>query len=198
MDDAALDALLERSAPSPSSEAVGTALQLARRTAVEQRRPSRSIRRRPLVAAAVVAGALVVCGAGTLTAYQLGIPPFQTIDPGSERIATPVPVEYTNSLGKQVRCQAFTEWEGLTSEQRATLNGLGQDAYWVGYGDRVLAEQGLQTASVLDQEQAVFDQVGEDLPRRADAALRAAHDTPGRGTYHGYAISCSPGGADGQ
>src|SRR4051794_26223715 len=103
MDDDALDALLERSAPSPSPQALDVALQLARRTAVEQRRPPRRIRRRPMLIAATAAGVLLVTGAGTLTAYQLGIPPFQTVDSGSERIATPVTIEYTNSLGKQVR-----------------------------------------------------------------------------------------------
>jgi len=196
MDDDALDALLERSAPSPSPQAIDAALQLARRTAVEQRRPARRSRRRPMLVAATAAGVLLVTGAGTLTAYQLGIPPFQSVDSGSGRIATPVLIEYTNSLGKQVRCQAFTEWEDLTAEQRTTLNALAQDPYWVGYGDRVLAEKGLKDAPVLDQEQAVFDQAAADLSGRADAALKAAGEYPA--THHGFAISCAPGGADGQ
>ena len=197
MNDDTLDDLLERSAPAPSPEAVCTALQLARRTAAEQRRPHRQHRRRPVIVA-FAAGALLLSGAGTLTAYQLSVPPFQGTDRGSERIATPIPVEYTNSLGRQVRCQAFTEWEDLTSQQRATLNALGQDPFWVGYGDRVLSSQGLQGGPVLDQEQAVFDAVAEDLPRRAAAALAAAEHSPSSAVYHGSAISCVPGGANGQ
>ena len=179
MDDDTLDDLLARTAPAPSPEAVNSALQLARRTAAEQRRPARRHGRLPVVIAAFAAGALLVSGAGTLTAYQLGIPPFQGTDPGSERIATPIPVEYTNSLGKQVRCQAFTEWEDLTEEQRATLNALGEDPFWVGYGDRILNSQEMQSASVLDQQQAVFDQVAEDLPRRHGGA-----DASGAGPEH--------------
>lgn len=197
VDDDTLDDLLERSAPVPSVEAVCTALQLARRTAAEQRQPQRRHRRWPVIAA-FTAGALLLSGAGTLTAYQLSVPPFQTTDPGSERIATPIPVEYTNSLGKQVRCQAFTEWEDLTSEQRATLNALGEDPFWVLYGDRVLTSQGLQDGPVLDQERAVFDRVFEDLPRRAAAVLAAAGQSPSPAVYHGSAISCVPGGANGQ
>jgi hypothetical protein len=198
VDDDTLDALLARTAPSPSPEAVNTALQLARWTATEERRPARRHDRRPLVIVAFAAGALLASGAGTLTAYQLGIPPFQGTDPGSERIATPIPVEYTNSLGKQVRCQAFTEWEDLTAEQRTTLTMLGEDPFWVGYGDRVLTSQQMQSAPVLDQEQAVFDQVFQDLPRRAAAALAAAGQSSSTAVYHGSAISCVPGGANGQ
>lgn len=197
MDDDTLDDLLARTAPAPSPEAVNSALQLARRTAAEQRRPPRWQRRRPVVIAAFAASALLVSGAGTLTAYQLGIPPFQGTDPGSERIATPIPVEYTNSLGKQVRCQAFTEWEDLTAEQRATLNALGEDPFWIGYGDRILISQEMQSTPVLDQQQAVFDQVAEDLPRRAAAALTQAGQYPSTAIYHGSAISCVPGGAKG-
>ena len=197
MNDDTLDDLLERSAPAPSPEAVCTALQLARRTAAEQRRPHRQHRRRPVIVA-FAAGALLLSGAGTLTAYQLSVPPFQGTDRGSERIATPIPVEYTNSLGKQVRCQAFTEWEDLTAEQRATLNALGEDPFWIGYGDRILISQEMQSTPVLDQQQAVFDQVAEDLPRRAAAALTQAGQYPSTAIYHGSAISCVPGGANGQ
>jgi len=196
VDDDTLDDLLARSATAPSPAAVDTAIQLARETATGQRRPSRRLRRRPLLIGAIAAGAVLLSAGGTLTAYQLGIPPFQSVDSGSERIATPVLIEYTNSLGKQVRCQAFTEWEDLTAEQRTTLNALAQDPYWVGYGDRVLAEKGLKDAPVLDQEQAVFDQAAADLSGRADAALKAAGEYPA--THHGFAISCAPGGADGQ
>jgi hypothetical protein len=96
VDDDTLDDLLARTAPSPSPEALNTALQLARWTATEERRPARRHDRRPLVIVAFAAGALLASGAGTLTAYQLGIPPFQGTDPGSKRIATPIPVEYTN------------------------------------------------------------------------------------------------------
>lgn len=196
MDLAALDALLEHSAPSPSPQAVDIAVQLARHTAEEQRRPRRWILRRPMLIAGVAAGVLLVSGAGMLKTYQLGIAPFQTTDPGSERISTPIRVEYRNSLGEEVRCQAFSEWVDLTEEQRATLNSLAQDPYWVGYGDRVLADQGLQDAPVLDQEQAVFDQAANDVTLRADTALKAAGQFPA--THHGFAISCAPGGADGQ
>jgi hypothetical protein len=198
VDDDTLDDLIARTAPAPSPEAVTTALQLARRTAAEQRRPRRSPRRRRVLIAAFAAGTLLVTGAGTLTSYQLGIPPFQGTDPGSERIATPIPVEYTNSLGRQVRCQAFTEWEDLTAQQRATLNTLGEDPFWVDYGDRVLAAQQLRSAPVLDQQQAVFDRVAEDLPRQAAASLAAAGQSPSTAIYHGSAISCVPGGANGQ
>ena len=110
-----------------------------------------------------------------------------------------MPVEYTNSLGKQGPLPGvLTEWEDLTEEQRATLNALGEDPFWVGYGDRILNSQEMQSASVLDQQQAVFDQVAEDLPRRGTAALTQAGQAPSTAVYHGSAISCVPGGANGQ
>lgn len=49
MDDDTLDDLLARTAPSPSPEALNTALQLARWTATEERRPARRHDRRALV-----------------------------------------------------------------------------------------------------------------------------------------------------
>lgn len=196
MDDDELDQLLASLAPTPSPASVETALLLAERTASSEHTARRDWGRRPVLAAAVAVGALLLAGAGTVTAYQLGIPPFQTTDAGSER-ATAVPVDYTNSLGKKVSCQAFTEWEHLTNGQRAVLARLPEDPYWSGYGDRVLAARQMTEASVLDQEQAVFDQAALDVRHRAEASL-ASNGGLSPAVYHGFSISCVPGGADGQ
>lgn len=196
MDDQALDRLLTGSAPSPSALAAETALLLARQVADAHRKPPPLWKRRPVVAAAVGAGAVLLVGAGTVKAYQLAIPPFQGLDSGTVR-AAPVEIDYTNSLGKQVRCQAFTEWEQLTDDQRTVLSRAAKDGYWTGYGDRVLAAQDLQGASVEDQEQAVFDQAASDVRQRAEAALGGSAGLP-TAVYHGISITCAPGGADGQ
>jgi hypothetical protein len=196
MDDEALDHLLQRAAPEPPPAAVETALLIARRTAEAQRRSRRPLSRRPVLAVALGAAALLLAGAGTVRAYQLGIAPFQSLDPGSERAAG-VPIDYTNSLGKKVTCQAFTEWEDLTSTQRTVLANLPDDPYWVGYGDRVLADRHLQDAPVLDQEKAVFDRATEDVRHRAEVAL-ASTTGLSPAAYHGFSITCAPGGADGQ
>lgn len=196
MDDEALDLLLQRAALEPPPAAVETALLIARRTAEVQRGSRRAWSRRPVMVVALGAAALVLAGAGTVTAYQLGIPPFQSLDAGSERAAA-VPIDYTNSLGKTVTCQAFTEWEDLTSTQRTVLASLGDDPYWVGYGDRVLSDRDLLDAPVLDQEKAVFDQATEDVRHRAEVAL-ASTTGLSPAVYHGFSITCAPGGADGQ
>jgi hypothetical protein len=196
MDDEALDRLLTGSAPAPSAPAVETALLLSRQVADAHRKPPPWWKRRPVLAAAVGAGAVLLVGAGTVKAYQLGIPPFQTLDPGTVR-AAPVEIDYTNSLGKQVRCQAFSEWEHLTDDQRTVLSRAAKDGYWTGYGGRVLAARGLQGASVEDQEQAVFDQAASDVRERAEAALARTTGLP-LAVYHGFSVTCAPGGADGQ
>jgi len=165
-------------------------------TATGQRRPARRLLRRPMLVLGLGAGAVLLAGAGTLTAYQLSLPPFQTTDPGSER-AAPVVLDYTNSLGKRVRCQAFSEWENLTDAQRTVLASLPDDPFWVGYGDRVLAEGGLKDAPVLDQEQAVFAHADQDIRQRAEAALTRTTGLD-RAVHHGFSASCAPGGADGQ
>jgi hypothetical protein len=196
MDDEALDALLSRSAAAPSLAAVDTARLIAQQTAKNQRRRAHRMLRRPVLVIGLGAGALFLAGAGTLTAYQLSLPPFQTTDPGSER-AAPVALDYTNSLGKRVRCLAFSEWENLTDAQRTVLASLPDDPFWVGYGDRVLAEEGLKNAPVLDQEQAVFTHADQDIQQRAEAALTSTTGLD-HAVQAGFSASCAPGGADGQ
>lgn len=84
MDDFHLDQVLRRSAPVPPDAAVDTALLVARQVqgVASGAEPLRRRRRPNGVAATAVAATLSLTGAGSLAAYQLGIPPFQTLEEG--------------------------------------------------------------------------------------------------------------------
>ncbi len=151
MDDADIDDLLRRSAPTPSTAAQDTAVLLARQSQgvhtaaapLGRVRPVR--RRRRWLVAGVAAGALTLTGAGTLTAYQLSISPFQTL--------------------------AFIEYRNLDAPQRAALDHVATSARWDGYGQRVLHALDLPGASSQTQNAAITDVVEQDLWRAAPTAI---------------------------
>lgn len=198
MDDEELDGSLARANPQVSEAARSTASLVARELAGGRFRGE--IRRHPVVFAAAVGAILALMGAGTLSAYQLGIPPFQTTDPGSVRIHPGVPVDYTNSLGHRIKCQAFMEFENITPAQEQHLEAIAEAPDWSDFGDRALARLAIPHASPAEQNEALFDAVTQDLWKQAHEAipdLVMMSDSPGP-TYHGTAMSCTePGGVDG-
>lgn len=210
MDDADLDDLLRQSAPTPSAAAKDTAVLLARQSRgahagaapPDRGRPVR--RHRRWLVAGVAAGALTLTGAGTLTAYQLSVPPFQTLERGVGRTATGIPVIYTNSLDRTVKCLAFIEYRNLNASQRAALNQVVTSARWDGYGQRALDALDLPDASPQTQNVAITGVVEQDLWQAAHTAIptmvfmqpRQDYDGP---VFNGYSMSCAnPGGVDGQ
>lgn len=204
MDETEFDELLRSGAPTPSTTADRTAVLLARQlqgvdagaTPLGQRHPRRSW---AVVAAA--AGALTLAGGGTITAYQLSIPPFQTLEDGVQRAQTGIPVTYTNSLNREVECLAFIEYRNLDDEQQNSIEQVAQDDRWDGYGQRVLDSLGIPDAAPEAQNVAITAVVREDL---RDAAQKAVpemvymQDSDGP-IYNGSSMSCAnPGGVDGR
>lgn len=204
MNDDELDELLRTMAPTPSARAQSTAVLVAR----EIRQPTRGVAalsgpktRRRVVVAAAAAAALALAGAGTLAAYQLSIPPFQTLEKGVARSHSGIPFVYTNSLGRRVECLAFIEYENLDQQQRAAIEKLSKSRRWDGYGQRVLAKIAMPKASPEEQNAAIVDVIHQDLWQAAHEVVPSmvymrVSDGP---VYHGSSTSCAgPGGVDGR
>lgn len=199
MNEQELDTLLQRSAPRPTDDAVRMARTMATQTK-GARRSRRPRRRMVLVAAGGVA--LLATGAGTITAYDLSIPPFVAKDADTVRIRPGIPVDYTNSLGRRVECLAFMDFKHLSASQQAELERIPSEPTWAGYGDRVLSRLDLPEPTTPEaQNQAIFEQVAEDLWQRAHQAVPdLAHMGDSDGPlFEASTLSCAgPGGVDGR
>lgn len=204
MTDPDLDDLLRQSAASPSEEARATSVELAREIrdevsgAFPLRRRRRSVGRTAIAAAAAV---VALTGAGTLAAYQLSIPPFQTLDDGVERARTGIPVDYVDSAGRAVECLAFIEYRNLSTDQRAAVETASRDSGWQGYGQRVLDDLDIPVASPEEQYDALSEVVHDDLWRAAREAVPGLvymSDSDGP-VFAGTSMSCTDlGGVDGR
>lgn len=118
VDDRELDSLLSVGRDHPPRAQMLTAVaDLVRAARVEAVASPRRPQRRRLLVGGIVAGAVVLTGGGTLTAAQLGMPPFQTLEPGVQRVQQPIAVNYVSVTGKDVRCQAFLEFRHLRHDQ---------------------------------------------------------------------------------
>lgn len=204
LNDDELDDLLRHSAITPSMDAGATAVELAGEVrdevagAVPIRRPRRTRWRIALVVAAAV---VVLSGAGTVAAYQLSVPPFQTLEEGVGRASTGIPVTYTNSLGREVECLAFIEYGNLTSDQRDAIEDASRSDEWDGYGQRVLNGLNMSDASPDRQNDAVSEAVHQHLweaARSAVPGMTYMRDSDGP-VFAGSSMSCTkPGGVDGR
>src|SRR5690625_70274 len=208
MNDVDLDDLLRKSAPEPSASAAELAVQLAQELrGADVLTPALKVRRRRrrnrVVAGAV--GTLLMTAGATVAAYQLSVPPFQTLPDGVQRAHAGIPVTYTNSLGRQVECLAFIEYRNMDENQRAAIEAVAEDPRWEGYGDRVLATLNIPDASPIAQNDAISDVVHEDLRAAAREAVPeivfpqdidlTSYDA-GDPFFNGSAFSC-PEGVDG-
>ncbi|MGZ6772170.1 MAG: hypothetical protein ACXVGA_06530 [Mycobacteriaceae bacterium] len=86
------------------------------------------------ILAPVGLGLVALTGAGTYAAYQLSVPPFVATDPGVERVAKPVPIEFVTDSGMRVSCGWWAEFKNVTPLQRDQLNAMGTNREWRGYG----------------------------------------------------------------
>lgn len=198
--EAELDGLLARSAPVLPADAARSATQLARETAASHR-PRAWWRQRAFRVGALVGAAMVLAGAGTMAAYELSIPPFQTTPPGVVRIQPGIPVDYTNSLGRRVECLAFMEFMNIDKDQQRQLAMIRESPIWAGWGNRTLRDLGLTDAPTQQQFEAISTAAAEEMQRQAsvvipDLVVGRPADGP---VYSGSAMSCAnPGGIDGQ
>lgn len=186
MNDQELDRLLLQARPEVSVAAQEEARKLARTTTSPP--PRRSVRSRRRLAIPVgLATAALVAGAGTLTAYQLGVPPFQTLEPGLAR-SYAVPVEWRTDAGTLVSCDAFLEFSDQDPGQRDRINAMIAEGDWQGYGQQLYDALPAADKDVQTGPGPVGPVVSRDLARRAIEASA--------GPVTGGAMSCAyPEGA---
>lgn len=192
-----LDRLLAAAAPRVEPEPFAAAEQLARltRQTADEEAAARRPRRRRRVVLAAVASAVVLCGAGTVTAYELSIPPFQSLDPGLFRLRPAIVIDYPIRPGVVHRCEAFPEFINLTDAQEAAARDWADDQDWTGYGD-TLADEARAVRGVVD-ESSVLNAFGADLRGRlVEQILPGISQDPvranqtGAPALAGYAASC--------
>lgn len=142
-------------------------------------------------------GVLVLTGAGTTTAYRLSIPPFQGLEPGTERSIGGVPVNYQTDAGTLVSCVTFIESRGLEPRQRRQIDVMIRQTDWSGYGQRTYEALPSKDRAAQTGPGAVGDEVAEDLRRRAAAAAPGVTvGAEGGPTITGTATTCTyPDGA---
>lgn len=164
---------------------------------------SRPARRRGLIVGVALAGGLLATAGAGVTAAELGIPPFQTTDPGTVRIATAVPITYTESTGTQVICKAFMELRNVDNATESSLMdsilrhdwvGVGQDAYNDAHGAGG-GQAAIATRFARDIDDALFAQAKSVVPQltRASAVLKDG-DLASTSSilWAGSSMSCSP------
>lgn len=202
MNEDEFDDLVREAAPMPSTAATSTAVLLGREAGIEAAgvvplRPRPGWQR----AAGVAAAALLLTGAGTVTAYQLSVPPFNTLERGVERVTTPIEVNYMNSLGREVECLAFIEYQNLGHDERAAVEDIAADERWDGYGQRVLDNLRIPNASPEAQNEAIVEVLRDDLWEATEEAVPGIvrmQDSNGP-VFNGFSLSCAgPGGVDGR
>lgn len=205
LDDAALDRRLAPW-PEPAQLVTGQTLDnLVMATRVEALEATLTVPRRPRrrwVVPWVVGGVVVLAGAGTTAAYQLSVPPFQTLEQGVERTASGIPVDYINYRDRPVHCEAFIEFTEVTDQQREQINTLATGTDWTGYGQHLLDSiPATERDNIDDESTALSRALNADLTERTLRAVPAldAPDPAAEGPrLTGSSMSCTqPGGQDG-
>lgn len=209
MNDAELDELLERDTGGArggrewGDDVTRAVASLVRetRTAAGDRRPGRlgrtrtRPRRRGLLVGAAVAGALALTAAAGVTASQLGIPPFQTLEPGVERVATAVPITYTESDGTPVTCKAFMEFRHLGDADQDRVVSFISSHDWAGTGQAAYDAAHAAGGTADDISLRFSNGIDAALFAGAKTALPQVVRGPGATSgvvFNGYGMSCSP------
>ncbi len=202
-----LDALLRDADPARLRPAQGAALV---RDLVEQTRvaadgagsPAHSQRRlrarRPVLIGGLIAGAVAVSAAGTLTAYQLSVPPFQTVEDRLQRAATPIPLDYVRAAdGATVRCSVFLEFRHLDPAALQQLQRVIRSTSWTAARQAQLLGRPAD-APPPTTESEVFPRglLGGlySFARTAVPDLALQRDAGQRPVLNGYGASCRPVG----
>lgn len=192
--------------PSPSAFVTDAALAdlVAQARAAASTEPAdgsqRRSQRRRWAIPLVVGGVLALTAAGSITAYQLGVPPFQSVDAGTQRTSAGIPVDYLNYRHRSVHCLAFVEFADVSAAQRRQINAFAADTDWSGYGQRLVDTVPAADRTTLAQDVHALKALGPDLTRRTMVAVPGLKDTttPGVPRVTGTSWSCTgKGGQDG-
>lgn len=171
--------------------------ELVSATRAEGSAVSRPRRRRRLVVSAVAFGAVVLTAGGSLTAAQLNLPPFQTLEPGVQRIQQAIPVDYTTVTGKAVQCEAFLEFRNLADAQMDVARTYVAQRDWSGFGQQAydLARRAAGSSSPDLVDRALGEVLDQRLTDAAEDAVPTASkaiDATGP-AINGHSMACSTG-----
>lgn len=200
MDDTELDELLGR-ARTPWASEVSTEVSNLVDATKEHTRPRKAVRRtwsRSLVWGGVAAGAVILTAGASVVAAQLGIPPFQSIEDGTQRTTAAIPVDYVESDGHEVRCLAFMEFRNLDPAADSKIEHFIKASDWTGFGQGLFdsaqtkATQSSSTATTqlgVLVSAALFEKAATVLPG-LQRGLANTTDV----IFDGSSMSCSPQG----
>lgn len=160
MDDSDLDGALSAAIiPLPTSMSREAALM------VEATKPSRlrrGARRRPRwLVPVLVAGSLVLTGAGSVTVAQLSGWPWVELPDGSLR-SDRIPVDYTTDEGHSETCGAYVELRNADKSDIEALNDAIERRDWTGFG-QLLYARGAPVEDDPDSEARVGDELYPEL-----------------------------------
>lgn len=198
MDDQELDRLLTASRPSITELQAAKAGELVGQTEAMVRRASPARQQHRLRTIGVAVACLGVATAGaTLTAAQLNLPPFQTSEPGIQRIPDAIPADYVDVEGNPWTCDSFMEFRDLDRSESAKVATYVKDHDWRGFGNDAYQDAQRISGQSPDQITSTFYAiVGTRLEEHAQHALQGISVRsyiPDEPTYSGSSISCSPG-----
>lgn len=168
MNDTELDDLLAASiTPVPASMArESTALAMETRPA--RLRRGRMPRPRWLIPV-IVAGAVALTGAASITTAQLSVWPWVTLPDGYERTDR-IPVEFVTDSGHVETCGAYVELRNAEDGDLAALDAEIAARDWEGYGQR-LYDRGSDVEDDPDGEARVGNELFPDLVAMTKAAV---------------------------
>lgn len=197
MDDIKLDELLDhdkRSWGDGVTDAI-TGMVFATKAEASQRPIGRRrAHRRGVIIGAVVVGAIALTAGASITAAQMGIPPFQGIEAGTQRVATPVPVTYRETDGTPVACQAFMEFRNLDNDSQAQLESGIKKHDW-SHAGQAAYDAAISQGGTSDEINNRFgDRIRAVLLTEAKAVLPRLVNGPSttKGViFNGYGMSCS-------
>jgi hypothetical protein len=200
MDDKELDGLLGR-AIRPLASNVSAAVNNLVDATREHTQPQPAARKRwsrSLVwGSSVTAGAIFLTAGASITAAQMGIPPFQSLEGGTQRTTTAIPVDYVEPDGNQVHCRAFMEFRNLDAAADAKIEHFITANDWSGFGqglfDSVAAKATVSSAATYLLGDAVNVALYEKATQALPGLQRGPADTTDV-TFNGSSMSCSPQG----
>lgn len=180
MHDDDLDTLLRRSAITPTEPASRAARDLAASVASRPTgagatqasdRPRARGRRKRWLVPGLALGTLALTGAGSLTAYQMSLPPFISMTDGDSRTAK-VPVDMLTRDGTPVECGAYLDYRDLSPEQTKRLKAFVAATDWKDLGQRhydALSSQ--EKAGPAQGSNIAADRAADEVVRRARQAV---------------------------
>jgi hypothetical protein len=199
MDDKELDELLGR-ARTPWASSVSTEASKLVDATREHTRPRKAARRtwsRSLVWGGVAVGALILTAGASVVAAQLGIPPFQSIEDGSQRTTTAIPVDYIESDGHEVRCLAFMEFRNLDTAADSETEHFIKASDWAGFGQGLFDSAQAKATQSNTATSRLGALVDAALYEKAANVLSGLQRAPANTTdviFNGSSMSCCPQG----